>query len=118
MIEFKVSKKSQYDALKEFINTTIFYLCFTIFLLILLIVYSEFGILEITIVLLMGLIPYAIFFLYPIAIIHSNYLKNAIYQVIELSENQIKIDSILYTSDNIKKIDVYASYSYLAGGSG
>lgn len=118
MREFKVTKKSQYDALKEFISATVFYSLFIIFLLIALLLYSEFKIKEMTIILLCVLIPYVFYYLYPVVTIHLNYLKNAVYQVVVLSQNQIKLDNTNYISDNIKKIDIYASYIYFAGGNG
>lgn len=115
MKEFKVTKQTQKIALKDFLNATIFYLCFIVFLLIILLLYSDLNTKELIIVLLCGLIPYLIFYLYPVLTIHLNYLKNAVYQSVVLSKNQIKLDNTTYVSKNINKIDVYASYSYFAG---
>ena len=118
MSVFKVTRETQKQVLKDFIYTTIFYLCFALFISLYLVFESDFIFQEIVLVLLLGFLPYAYFFLYPVLTIHLNYLKHAVYQTVVLSDSTIQLDNMIYKSDSILKIDVYGSHVYFAGGSG
>ena len=102
-MDLKISIKSQLHALRELLIISVVYLGGMYFLYI----KTEFDLFKI--LFLSTFIFYFLVLFLPVIILHVNYLNNNKHKIIIIEQNKLTIDDVIYSGENIDKVNIYAS---------